>query len=182
MKRVFFITALVLGLVSPALADWKQGFEIRLDGGLVSPVSGSLYQNYNSSSSFGGALGYQLGWLSFLVDAQYDSLNPSLQGSTASFNTLELALVEKAHWGAGTSIKPFVFLGEGLAMSSITGSSGSESDPLLEAGLGLDFFAANNFTVFIQSKGSFLLSSSQTVAPDKLTVLLPIQMGVDFIP
>ncbi len=182
MRKGFLMLVAVVGLVPSAWAASDSGFEIRLDGGLVSPVSGLLYENYTSSSSFGGSLGYSFGWFSLLLDAQYDTLNSPIEDSTTSFNTLEAALVEKARLGAMTSVKPFVFLGEGLGVSSISGSSASETDPLLEAGFGLDFFATPNFSIFAQTKGTFLLSSTQAVAPDKLTAFVPVQLGVDFVP
>ncbi len=186
MRKGFLMLAALVGLASSAWAAPDSGFEIRLDGGLVSPVSGLLYENYTASSSFGGSLGYSFGWFSLLLDAQYDTLNSPIEDSTTTYNTLEAALVEKFRLGALTSMKPFVFLGEGLGVSSIngssSGSSASESDPLLEAGLGLDFFAAPNFSIFIQSKGTFLLSSTPALGQDKLAVLIPVQLGVDFVP
>ena len=178
--RIFALVA-TMGLASLAWADSPSGFEIRLDGGLVSPVSSNLYQAVNSSYSFGGALGYQMDWISISLDAQYHSMNINGANPASSFNILDTTVVEKARFGALTAIRPFVFLGEGLAFSSVSGYSTTESDPLVKGGVGLDFMASDKISIFLQAEGAFALSSNPSVSPDTLTVYLPIQMGVDFV-
>jgi hypothetical protein len=163
----------------PAVSN--SGFEIRVDGGMVSPVSSGLYQTYNSSYSFGGSLGYKMDWFSLLLDTQYNTLNLNDPNASGTFNIWEGALVEKARLESATSIKPFIFVGEGLAVLNSSGSSTSESYSMLEAGVGMDFNAGEGINVFLQTKGAFVLSSNLTVAPDSLTIYLPFQLGMDFV-
>src|SRR5579885_1423238 len=177
----FKLLALVvwMGAAAAALAGPDSGFEVRFDGGLVSPASSGLHQDFISSSSFGGSLGYDFGGVSLLLDSQYDSLDPSNSSVPAAFNALELALLEKARFGGLTSIRPFVFLGEGVAISFLSGSSVSETDPLLEGGVGMDFFANERISLFLQAKADFVMTSSQALSPDKLSVYIPLQVGMD---
>lgn len=166
---------------SPQASD--SGFEIRLDGGLVSPVSGLLYENYQSAYSFGGAVGYHTGWFSILLDTQFNDMDPSpSSAATISFNSWEWALVEKARFGAITNIKPYVFLGEGIALSSLTGSSTSETDPLAEAGLGMDFMVNDKISLFLQGKAVVTLAKADSpIVPDKTSLYIPLQLGMDFV-
>lgn len=181
MRFKFLALITCMGAAALAQAGPDSGFEVRFDGGLVSPVSSGLHQDFISAASFGGSLGYDFGGISLLLDSQYDSLDPSNSAVPASFNALELALLEKARLGGLTSIRPFVFLGEGVAISSLSGSSVSETDPLLEGGVGMDFFANERISLFLQAKAAFVLSSNQAVSPDKLSVYIPLQVGMDFV-
>ena len=184
MKRAIGLLALsmLLGTASFAQAG-DSGFEVRLDGGLVSPVSGLLYENYQSAYSFGGSVGYHSGWFSVLLDTQYNSMDPSpSSAATLSFNSWEWALVEKARFDATTEMKPYVFLGEGISLSSLSGSSTSETDPLAEAGLGIDFLANDKISLFLQGKAVVTLAPSNSpITPDATSLYIPLQLGIDFV-
>ena len=181
MKPTIGAIAFLLGSAAAAWCAPENGFELRLEGGLVSPVSNGLYQVFQTSSSFGLAAGYHFGKVSLLADTQFQTLNP-ISSNGYFFYAWEWALVEKAAFGASTSIKPFAFLGEGVVMSNLSVSTSWETDPMVEAGVGMDFFAADNLSIFLQSKAVLAFTSNQATSPDQLSIYLPFQVGMDFNP
>ena len=185
MKRGIGVLALsmLLGTASLARAA-DSGFEIRIDGGLVSPASGLLYEQYQSAYSFGGAVGYHSGWFSILLENEFNSMDPSpSSAATLSFSCLQWALVEKARFDSSTAMKPYVFLGEGIALSYLSYSTTSETDPLVEAGLGMDFLANDKISLFLQAKAVVTLAANgSAIVPDSTSLYIPLQLGIDFAP
>ncbi len=180
--------AVILSLTSCLWAGTDSGVEFQIEGGMVSPVSRSLYENYTSSSSFGVAVGYKFdSHFSILLDGEYQDMNgqnPSGNLPAFGFDTLEMAVLEKYRFSSISNIHPFIFLGEGAAINNFTGPNPlgtitNEADPLVEGGLGLEFSFGDRANAFIQAKETADLTSSR-FSPDKITLYLPIQIGVNF--
>ncbi len=116
MKYQLFLTAFLLSLAAPLWAGPDSGVEFQLEGGMVSPVSKVLYENYTSGYSFGAAVGYKFSsHFSILLDGEYqdmDGQNP-LGVQAFALNTLEMAVLEKFRFSSLSNIHPFIFVGEG---------------------------------------------------------------------
>lgn len=181
------MVVVLLLLTSRLWAGTDAGMEFQAEGGMVSPVSRVLYEDYTTAYSFGAALGYKFdSHFSLLLDGEYqdmDGQNPSGGLLAFAFDTLEIAVLEKYRFSSVSNIHPFLFIGEGavINMPTVSGASlkADETDGLLEVGLGLEFALNNRFNVFLQAKESADLTSSR-FSPDKITLYLPIQTGVNF--
>jgi hypothetical protein len=83
-------------------------------------------------------------------------------------------------------VQPYVFLGAGLALnaqsSSFAGSTyaASENDFLGEAGAGISFLVMAQIYLFIQSDVQ-LDNTSSGYAPDQPTVIIPLDIGFNFL-
>jgi hypothetical protein len=193
MRKLFFkfifppLAVLVLS-VSGAGAASGSNIEVRALGGMVSPASEGLYQYFKADFSFGGSVGYKLDdHFSLLLDCQYNALEFApggiSLGQVHNFKALELAVLEKLRMDSNTKIKPYFFLGEGVAFTTFSnpvwGGEANEIVPMVQAGLGLDFALVEQFSVFLQTKASLLFTSDK-VSPDSLTFYIPIQAGAAF--
>jgi hypothetical protein len=203
IKKTILSLAVLMAAVSIANADSASpvtpavnntaishvsSIEVRVCGGMVSPVSDGLYQYFKADYSFGGSLGYKLDdQFSLLLDCQYNALEFAPGGispvKVSNFSTLELAVLEKLRVGSNTKIKPFFFLGQGVAFTKFSNpiweNESNEIDPMAEVGLGMDFAMMEQFSVFLQTKVSMIITSDK-VSPDSPTFYIPIQAGVDF--
>ena len=186
MKNKLFFAAAILLLASRLWAGPDSGIEFQAEGGMVSPVSRTLYENYISGYSFGAAVGYKFSsHFSVLLDGEYQDMDgQNLSGLPAyAFRTLEMAVIEKCRFSSISTIHPFIFIGEGavINMPTVTGVSinDNQTDAMVEGGLGLEFVLGDQVNVFIQAKESLDLTSSG-FSPDKITLYLPIQTGVNF--
>jgi hypothetical protein len=193
MKKLLFklVFILLAALVIPVSAGWaasSSNIEVRVFGGMVSPVSEGVYQYFKADFSFGGSLGYKLDdQFSLLLDCQYNMLDFSPGGDTfdpvSNFKALEVTILEKIRMHSITRIDPYFFLGEGVAFASfsnpIWGGEPNEIDPMVEAGLGLEFAMVEQFSAFLQTKVSLIFTSDK-VSPDSLTFYIPIQAGLGF--
>jgi hypothetical protein len=154
---------------------------------MVSPVSKNLYDNYTTGYSFGAAVGYKFSpSFSLLLDGEYQDVDGQNPFSSTPFalNTLEMALLEKVRFGSLSNIHPFLFIGEGAVINipsggNPLGSNANETDALAEGGLGVEFSLGDRANAFIQAKESLDLTKPG-FSPDKITLYLPIQVGVNF--
>jgi hypothetical protein len=191
MRNLFFklvLLPLATLAISASAVCAASNIEVRVMGGMVSPVSDGLYQYFKADVSFGGSLGYKLDdQFSLLLDCQYNALEFAPAGISlekiSNFSVLELAVLEKLRLNSNTKIKPYFFLGQGVAFTKfsnpVSESESNEIDPMAEAGLGLDFAMVEQFSVFLQTKVSMIITSDK-VSPDKLSFYIPIQAGVAF--
>jgi hypothetical protein len=187
LKNKLFFAALFISFVSSLWAGTDAGVELQVEGGMTSPVDRVLYENYTSGYNFGAEVGYKFNsHFSILLDGEYqdmDGQNPSGNLPAYAFDTLEMAVLEKYRFSSLSNIHPFIFIGEGavINMPTIAGASSDvhETDALLEGGLGLEFALGDQANVFIQAKESMDLTTSK-FSPDKFTLYLPIQTGVNF--
>jgi hypothetical protein len=187
LKNKLFLAAAMLLLASRLWAGPDSGIEFQAEGGMVSPVSRTLYENYISGYSFGAAVGYKFSsHFSVLLDGEYqdmDGQNPSGNLPAFAFDTLEMAVIEKYRFSSISNIHPFFFIGEGavINMPTIAGVSINDHpmDAFLEGGVGLEFALGDQVNVFLQAKESLDLTSPG-FSPDKVTLYLPIQTGVNF--
>ncbi len=187
LKNKLFFAALILSIASRLWAGTDSGIEFQAEGGMVSPVSKTLYENYTSGYSFGAEVGYKFNsHFSILLDGEIqdmDGQNPSGNLPAFAFDTVELAVLEKYRFSSISTIHPFFFIGEGAVINMPTSKASTdnphETDALFEGGLGLEFTLADQANVFIQAKESLDLTSSRFSA-DKTTLYLPIQTGINF--
>lgn len=186
MKSKVFFAAAIFSLTSCLWAGTDEGLELQVEGGMVSPVSRTLYENYISGYSFGAEVGYKFNpHFSILLDGEYQDMDgQNISGFPAyAFHTLEMAVIEKYRFSSISTIHPFLFIGEGavINMPAVTGVTlnDNQTDALVEGGLGLEFALGDRVNVFIQAKESLDLTSAR-FSPDKITLYLPIQTGVNF--
>ncbi|HTC22625.1 MAG TPA: outer membrane beta-barrel protein [bacterium] len=190
MKTKWFLAAFFISLTSLTSALWAgadSGVEFQVEGGMVSPVSKQLYDNYTSGYSFGAAIGYKFSsHFSVLLDGEYQDVDGQNPFSSTPFalNTLEMAVLEKYRFDSISNIHPFLFIGEGAVINipsggNPLGADSNETDALAEGGLGVEFSLGDRANAFIQAKESLDLTKP-SFSPDKVTLYLPIQVGVNF--
>jgi hypothetical protein len=178
----------LLGLVSNAWADvenmTKSTWVIQENGDTSFPT-GRLANNVNQGWGGEGSIGYRLPIdLEFSVESGYDTYSARNNSFNSTWNVVPL--VFKIQYGFGTgSIKPYLFIGAGIAFNAKTNSSdgsmngASEADFLDEGGFGLDFALLENSSFFVQGKMETDYTSSN-YASDQPTVLFPLNAGFKF--
>jgi hypothetical protein len=189
LKTKLFLGAFFISLTSSLWAGADSGVEFQIEGGMTAPVSKNLYDNYTTGYSFGAAVGYKFSPnFSILLDGEYQDVDGqnSLTPAPFALNTLEMAVLEKVRFGSLSNIHPFIFVGEGAVINSPSGgnplgSNSNETDGLAEGGLGVEFSLGDQANAFIQAKESLDLTKP-AFSPDKATLYLPIQVGVNFCP
>jgi hypothetical protein len=174
---VLFLSTASLGWAQSAGSDVKK-WELQLQGGLSLPVSpyfaggdpGDSDYKYNAGFNFGGAVGYKITpQLSVLANIQMSEFKSKAfdnvtYTTTYIWDTTEIAVLLKYRILEG-AFTPFVFAGPGIALNSggyayhykaPTPSYEDYSEtldtvaPMLEAGLGFEYAATDDLTVFAQ--------------------------------
>ncbi len=63
--------------------------------------------------------------------------------------------------------------------AGLSSAAANETDALVEGGIGVEFSLGDRANAFIQAKESLDLTKP-AFSPDKITLYLPIQVGVNF--
>jgi hypothetical protein len=147
--------------------------------------TGSLSHNVNQGWGGEGSIGFRFPIdLEFSVESGYDTYSSKNGSFNSTWNVVPLIIKTQYSFG-NAGIKPYVFIGAGVAFNSKTASSNgnmnsaSETDFLDEAGIGLSFVMMENTCFFVQGKVEMDYTSANYAA-DQPTVLFPINAGFKF--
>ncbi len=187
MKKILILSLmLMLGSVSFAMADDTTGgaWVIQLNGD-TGFATGNLAKNVNQGWGGEGSIGYRFpSNILLAVESGFDTYSAKNGTFNAQWNMVPLIAKIQSCFGTGM-VKPYLFVGGGLAFNSSTASafgvSGTttETDFLGEAGLGFDFAVAENVALFVQGKVE-MDTTSKNYSSDVPTVLIPINAGFKF--
>ncbi len=148
----------------------ETGYGIGFGGGLAGffPVGGGL--------SFGGSAAYYT----------FSGPSSSFAGATISesYSNIEVLAALKYRLGTG-SMKPYLIGAAGLSLFSLTetgsvsgvgsaSASASTTNPMIQAGAGLEFEAGSGMNIFVEGKASVIIGSGGT------STYLPVNVGLSF--
>ncbi len=194
MKKGLWL-ALLLILPGMALADEgdipaDQRWTETADGSLALPLSTSVAQAF--STGFGGDLsvGYRLDRTFTLAVAsgyyQYDISKPTA-GESGNFSYVPLMGVARFNL-THEAIRPYLFLGLGVALNSYSQTFSSESskstqtDFLMAPGAGVLFKVADSAALFLQARVDMDFTGANGFGgtSNSPTIFIPIQAGIGF--
>ncbi len=170
---------------------------IQLQGGEIFPASSDAVSHLNAGSCGEIQAGYSFPG-NFSLGLEYGIGNFSFKnmssGYSATLSHSPLEIVAQTNFPIGAGFYPFVLLGAGIAMdslsmtpappaSAVTGWTNMELDP----GIGLGFELAGGMDLFLQMKMAmdFETTAESNASKGKLysdnpIILFPVQGGVNF--
>jgi hypothetical protein len=188
MKKGLWL-ALLLTLPGMALADdvplpADQRWTETADGGLALPFSANASHAFNTG--FGGDLsvGYRLDRTFTLAVAsgyyQYDLSKPNV-GENGNFSYVPLLGVVRINL-THENIRPYLFLGLGVAINSYALASYNQTDFMAAPGVGVLFKVADSTALFLQGRVDmdFTPNNGLGGAADSPTIFVPIEAGIGF--
>lgn len=188
MKKELWL-ALLMTLPGMALAadgdiPADQRWTETADGGLALPLSTNASKALNLG--FGGDLsvGYRFDHTFTLAVAsgyyQYDlsKLGSGISGNFSYVPLLGVVRLNLTH----EAIRPYVFLGLGVAINSYSTTSTSQTDFMAAPGAGVLFKVADSAALFLQARVDmdFTPNNGLGGAADSPTIFVPIQAGIGF--
>jgi outer membrane protein W len=187
-KTLFLFLGLMVGAVSLVFADTAASgtgsWFIQLNGDMGIPT-GHLNDAVNPGWGGEGSIGYHsMDNFDVSVESGYDTYAAKNQTFSGTWNLIPLVLKGQYYFGSD-AVKPYLFLGAGVAFNSesasafgLTGTT-NETDFLGEGGLGLAFSLGDKASLFVQGTVEVDTTSSN-YSNDSPTVLIPINAGFKF--
>jgi outer membrane protein OmpA-like peptidoglycan-associated protein len=200
MIRKYMVLALVIVFVySPAPAQLDKGtFNIGLFGSAVKLVGGDV-DNSNVSPVAGVTLGYTVapiltitlnggyGWVR-PMDLTMDGIGKHFSTGGSDYKTILIPILAdlKLNFNPDSKFNPYVTIGGGALlwdlMSGEASENGQQNTPMIDGGLGLEWFLTEVFGIDLSAHYQYLANQDQDMSGlgDVQTGVVEARLGMNF--